>query len=99
MPELYKHDPIVKYLYMKKQRGASNFEMMMVLHMCDVRKRISVLKEKFQEYKAPYDITSVWMESETEGKRPYKQYFLKRTQYETKCSAKSGKKRNTAKKR
>lgn len=94
------HDPVVRFLFHRGSLGATNFEMMMKLHMCDVRKRISVIRSKFAEMKSPWRIIGVWFESDVEGKRPYKRYFLmKEALNETKRIAKSRKKRITAAKR
>lgn len=75
-PDWFKHDAVMKYLLSKKKSGATNFQMMMDLHMCDVRKRISILRRRLAEINPDWSIKDIWMESETEGKRPYKRYFL-----------------------
>ena len=63
-------DLVLGYLVDKGRKGATNFEMMMALHICDVRKRITDLNRTF--------IDGYWIDSEYEesadGKR-YKRYW------------------------
>ena len=61
---------VFDYLKSKGKQGATNFEMMMRLRICDVRKRISELNELLWEYY----IDSEYEES-VDGKR-YKRYWL-----------------------
>lgn len=61
---------VFDYLKSKGKQGATNFEMMMRLRICDVRKRISELNELLWEYY----IDSEYEES-ADGKR-YKRYWL-----------------------
>lgn len=80
-PEWFKHDAVMSYLlkkYRYGQHGATNFEMMMDLHMCDVRKRISVLRKRLAEINPEWHIDDIWFESNDEHKRPFKRYYLMR---------------------
>lgn len=63
-------DFVLDYLLGAGRRGATNFEMMMNLHICDVRKRITELN---RDEDCEYFICSVWEQSE-QGQR-YKRYY------------------------
>lgn len=71
-------DLVLGYLVDKGRKGATNFEMMMALHICDVRKRITDLNRTY--------IEGYWIESEYEesadGKR-YKRYWAIPDEYAT----------------
>ena len=61
---------VIKYLLAHKN-GATNFNMMMALHLCDVRKVLSDIRKE-GEYLVHFE----W-EISKEGTR-YKRYFLKK---------------------
>jgi hypothetical protein len=65
---------VLKYLIKKGSRGATNFEMMMKLYMCDVRKRISNINA---DKEIPYIIVSEW--EETKGGARVKRYWAEKT--------------------
>lgn len=62
-------DRVFEYLLKAGHKGATNFEMMINLRICDVRKRISDLNQLLYEY----FIDSEYEES-SDGKR-YKRYW------------------------
>lgn len=64
-------DFVLDYLLGAGRKGATNFEMMINLQICDVRKRITELN---RDEDVPYYIGSVWEENENSGAR-YKRYF------------------------
>lgn len=68
-------EQVFDYLVKAGRKGATNFEMMMKLHICDVRKRISDLNELLYEY----SIESEYEESK-DGKR-YKRYWAVPREY------------------
>lgn len=63
-------DRVIKYLLAHK-KGATNFEMMTALRVCDVRKIISDIRNE-----GVYKVTSEWEESKL-GTR-YKRYYLRK---------------------
>lgn len=63
-------DFVLDYLIEKGKKGATNFEMMTTLHICDVRKRISELNN---DGLLDYTIESVFEENK-DGIR-YKRYW------------------------
>ena len=63
-------DLVLDYLVTKGRKGATNFEMMMNLHICDVRKCISDLNNKWA---IDYTIESIY-ETADNGKH-YKRYW------------------------
>lgn len=87
---------VLDYLIDAGKKGATNFEMMMRLRMCDVRKRISML---LREDLIDYEIVSDFEVSD-DGKK-YKRYWampigynsLAEWLYETKRPRKIAKKR------
>lgn len=64
-------DFVLDYLLGSGRRGATNFEMMVNLQICDVRKRITELN---RDEDVPYYIGSVW-ETNPNSKATYKRYF------------------------
>lgn len=88
-------DMVVDYLVRKGSKGATNFEMMMALRMCDVRKRISRINS---DPLSEYTIESEF-ETGSTGKT-YKRYWavpvdstLEEVLSERKYIRKAGKKR------
>lgn len=69
-------DFVFDYLIEKGKKGATNFEMMTTLHICDVRKRISELNSM---YGLNYTIESHYEESR-DGAR-YKRYYAVPVEY------------------
>lgn len=63
-------DMVIDYLVRKGKKGATNFEMMMSLRMCDVRKRISRINA---DPLSDYTVESIYESGET-GKT-YKRYW------------------------
>lgn len=61
---------VIDYLLAHKKQGATNFEMMTRLHICDVRKIISDIRNE------GYIVSFEWETSKL-GTR-YKRYFLKK---------------------
>ena len=98
--EWFKADPVMSYLRKKKSAGATNFEMIVALRLCDIRKRISVLRQRLAEINPDWRIIDIWLEPETEGKHSYKRYFLvHEDSNETKRIAKFRQKRSYPRKR
>lgn len=64
-------DFVVDYLVRKGRKGATNFEMMMNLHLCDVRKIISDINA---DKEAEFSIQSKF-ETNPETKKTYKRYW------------------------
>lgn len=92
---LNQEELVLNYLIDVGKKGATNFEMMMALRMCDVRKRIS----EISKWVIDYSIVSLFETSEN-GKT-YKRYWampieynnLAEWLYETKRPRKIAKKR------
>lgn len=82
-------DFVLDYLLRRKAKGATNFEMMIRLQICDVRKRISEINSSPD---CKYIITSDWEVNENTGVR-YKRYYA----YERKRNNKIGKSGHTKK--
>lgn len=82
-------DFVLDYLVRRKARGATNFEMMVRLQICDVRKRISEIN---QSPDCKYIITSQWEVNKDTGVR-YKRYYA----YERKRNNKTSKSGHTKK--
>lgn len=82
-------DFVLDYLLRRKAKGATNFEMMVRLQICDVRKRISEINSSPD---CKYTITSEWEVNENTGVR-YKRYYA----YERKRNNKIGKSGHTKK--
>lgn len=82
-------DFVLDYLLRRKAKGATNFEMMVRLQICDVRKRISEINSSPD---CKYTITSQWEVNEDTGVR-YKRYYA----YERKRNNKTGKSGHTKK--
>ena len=70
-------DFVLDYLIDKGKKGATNFEMMTTLRICDVRKRISELNN---DYFLDYSIESMYEESK-DGAR-YKRYWAVPTSFQ-----------------
>ena len=94
-PTVTQEDMVVDYLVRRGTKGATNFEMMMALRMCDVRKRISNINA---DPLSEYTIESVFETGNT-GKT-YKRYWavpatstLEEFLSESKHTRKTGKKR------
>lgn len=64
-------DFVLDYLVRRKTKGATNFEMMVKLQICDVRKRISEINASEE---CAYSIASDWEQDEKTGVR-YKRYY------------------------
>jgi hypothetical protein len=62
---------VTEYLLAHKKHGATNFEMMMKLHVCDVRKIISDIRNE-----GIYKISFEWETSKLGT--AYKRYFIKK---------------------
>lgn len=82
-------DFVLDYLVRRKARGATNFEMMVRLQICDVRKRISEINSSPD---CKYIITSDWEVNKDTGVR-YKRYYA----YERKRNNKTSKSGHTKK--
>ena len=82
-------DFVLDYLLRHKAKGATNFEMMVRLQICDVRKRISEINSSPD---CKYIITSDWEVNKDTGVR-YKRYYA----YERKRNNKTSKSRHTKK--
>lgn len=82
-------DFVLDYLLRRKAKGATNFEMMVRLQICDVRKRISEINSSPD---CKYIITSEWEVNEDTGVR-YKRYYA----YERKRNNKTSKSGHTKK--
>ena len=82
-------DFVLDYLLRRKAKGATNFEMMVRLQICDVRKRISEINSSPD---CKYIITSDWEVNEDTGVR-YKRYYA----YERKRNNKTSKSGHTKK--
>lgn len=82
-------DFVLDYLVRRKTRGATNFEMMVRLQICDVRKRISEINSSPD---CKYIITSRWEVNKDTGVR-YKRYYA----YERKRNNKTSKSGHTKK--
>lgn len=82
-------DFVLDYLLRRKTKGATNFEMMVRLQICDVRKRISEINSSPD---CKYIITSDWEVNEDTGVR-YKRYYA----YERKRNNKTSKSGHTKK--
>ncbi len=82
-------DFVLDYLLRRKAKGATNFEMMVKLQICDVRKRISEINSSPD---CKYIIASEWEVNEDTGAR-YKRYYA----YERKRNNKTSKSRHTKK--
>ena len=82
-------DFVLDYLLRRKAKGATNFEMMIKLQICDVRKRISEINSSPD---CKYIIASEWEVNEDTGAR-YKRYYA----YERKRNNKTSKSRHTKK--
>lgn len=89
-------DLVVDYLVRKGKKGATNFEMMVSLKMCDVRKRISTIN---QDPLSEFYIDSVF-ETDAKSGKTYKRYWavpgaqtLEEYLSEAKYTGKSRKKR------
>ena len=76
-------DFVLDYLLRRKAKGATNFEMMVRLQICDVRKRISEINSSPD---CKYIITSDWEVNKDTGVR-YKRYYA----YERKRNNKTSK--------
>lgn len=64
-------EKVVKYLLAHRRQGATNFEMMMKLHVCDVRKILSNVRDEGE-----YIVEYRWETSKL-GTR-YKRYYLRK---------------------
>ena len=82
-------DFVLDYLLRRKAKGATNFEMMVKLQICDVRKRISEINSSPD---CKYIITSDWEVNKDTGVR-YKRYYA----YERKRNNKTSKSGHTKK--
>ena len=82
-------DFVLDYLLRRKRKGATNFEMMVRLQICDVRKRISEINSSPD---CKYIIASEWEVNEDTGVR-YKRYYA----YERKRNNKTSKSGHTKK--
>ena len=82
-------DFVLDYLLLRKSKGATNFEMMVRLQICDVRKRISEINSSPD---CKYIIASEWEVNENTGVR-YKRYHA----YERKRNNKTSKSGHTKK--
>lgn len=82
-------DFVLDYLLRRKAKGATNFEMMVRLQICDVRKRISEINSSPD---CKYIIASEWEVNEDTGAR-YKRYYA----YERKRNNKTSKSGHTKK--
>ena len=82
-------DFVLDYLLRRKAKGATNFEMMVRLQICDVRKRISEINSSPD---CKYIITSEWEVNKDTGVR-YKRYYA----YERKRNNKTSKSGHTKK--
>ena len=82
-------DFVLDYLLRRKAKGATNFEMMVRLQICDVRKRISEINSSPD---CKYIIASEWEVNENTGVR-YKRYYA----YERKRNNKTSKSGHTKK--
>ena len=82
-------DFVLDYLLRRKAKGATNFEMMIRLQICDVRKRISEINSSPD---CKYIIASEWEVNEDTGAR-YKRYYA----YERKRNNKTSKSGHTKK--
>ena len=82
-------DFVLDYLLRRKAKGATNFEMMVRLQICDVRKRISEINSSPD---CKYIITSDWEVNKDTGVR-YKRYYA----YERKRNNKTSKSGHTKK--
>ena len=82
-------DFVLDYLLRHKAKGATNFEMMVRLQICDVRKRISEINSSPD---CKYIITSDWEVNKDTGVR-YKRYYA----YERKRNNKTSKSGHTKK--
>ena len=82
-------DFVLDYLLRRKAKGATNFEMMIRLQICDVRKRISEINSSPD---CKYIITSDWEVNKDTGVR-YKRYYA----YERKRNNKISKSGHTKK--
>jgi hypothetical protein len=82
-------DFVLDYLLRRKAKGATNFEMMVRLQICDVRKRISEINSSPD---CKYIIASEWEVNEDTGAR-YKRYYA----YERKRNNKISKSGHTKK--
>ena len=82
-------DFVLDYLLLRKSKGATNFEMMVRLQICDVRKRISEINSSPD---CKYIIASEWEVNENTGVR-YKRYYA----YERKRNNKTSKSGHTKK--
>lgn len=82
-------DFVLDYLVRRKTKGATNFEMMVKLQICDVRKRISEINASED---CAYSIASDWEVNEDTGAR-YKRYYA----YERKRNNKTSKSGHTKK--
>lgn len=63
-------DFVLDYLLGSGRKGATNFEMMVNLQMCDVRKRITEIN---RDEECKYNIYSVW--ENNENMKHYKRYY------------------------
>ena len=63
-------DYVLDYLLGKGRRGATNFEMMINLSMCDVRKRVTEIN---RDKECKFWVGSVWETSDT--MKHYKRYY------------------------
>ena len=82
-------DFVLDYLLRRKTKGATNFEMMVRLQICDVRKRISEINSSPD---CKYIIASEWEVNKDTGVR-YKRYYA----YERKRNNKTSKSGHTKK--
>ena len=82
-------DFVLDYLLRRKAKGATNFEMMVRLQICDVRKRISEINSSPD---CKYIIASEWEVNKDTGVR-YKRYYA----YERKRNNKTSKSGHTKK--
>lgn len=69
---LSQKEKVLKYLVKQGKKGATNFQMMMSLRMCDVRKRITEIN---RDADCKYQIDTEWIEGN--GPR-YKRYYAVR---------------------
>lgn len=69
---LSQKEKVLKFLVKQGKRGATNFQMMMALRMCDVRKRITEIN---RDPELKYQIDTEWVEKN--GAR-FKRYYAVR---------------------
>lgn len=69
---LSQKEQVLKFLVKQGKKGATNFQMMMALRICDVRKRITEIN---RDADCKYQIDTEWVEKN--GKR-FKRYYAVR---------------------